>query len=312
MSAPVTIRFTDFWPGFRPEASRIFEALKASHDVTLLDEGSDAEPDILFYSCFGQRHLAADCLKIYVSGENDFPDFNVCDYALSCVPSDCGGRNLRFPIYALDGLPERRRLSDSEALDRGFCSCVVSNTANADPFRTDIADALGLYRPVAYGGRYRCTTGSPVADKDAFLSEYRFNLACENSIVPGYVTEKITDAFAAATVPIYMGDRAVRSDFNPEAYIFAGDYDSAASLADAVRRIDSDPAAYLAMLRARLRLADLQTDFDTRLADFLCRIADNPRRLTTPYGRQGMRAADSRLLGRLISRGLLKRLLRRL
>ena len=47
----------------------------------------------------------------------------------------------------------------------------------------------------------------PLTIKLKIISNHKFNIAFENSSYPGYVTEKITDAFIANTIPIYWGDK---------------------------------------------------------------------------------------------------------
>ena len=49
------------------------------------------------------------------------------------------------------------------------------------------------------------------------LQQYAFNLCPENSIYPGYITEKIPEAFGAGCVPITWVDSNVACDFNPQA-----------------------------------------------------------------------------------------------
>lgn len=44
-----------------------------------------------------------------------------------------------------------------------------------------------------------------VDDKEKKLREYKFVLALENAVFPGYITEKIFDAFFARTIPVYRG-----------------------------------------------------------------------------------------------------------
>jgi len=51
------------------------------------------------------------------------------------------------------------------------------------------------------------------------LPEYKFCLCPENSIYDGYVTEKLIDAYASGTVPIYSGDISIHKDFNPESFL---------------------------------------------------------------------------------------------
>ncbi len=51
------------------------------------------------------------------------------------------------------------------------------------------------------------------------LTKYAFNLCPENGVYPGYVTEKIPEAFAAACLPMTFVDESVTMDFNPRAFI---------------------------------------------------------------------------------------------
>ena len=55
--------------------------------------------------------------------------------------------------------------------------------------------------------------------KKDILAKYGFNLCPENGVYPGYVTEKIPEAFAAGCLPITFVDESVNVDFNPRAFI---------------------------------------------------------------------------------------------
>lgn len=291
MATSINIKFIGFWHTFDVENNPITRALRASRQVSVIPATSAETPDILFYTCFDQgEHFAYDCLKVYYTGENDFPDFNVCDYALSFVPSNCGGRNMRYPLFMLMDEFDREApvLNDDEALSRGFCSFVASATQNADRMRVVLPDFLETYKPLAYGGSFRNNVGGRVADKEAFISRYKFNLAVENSMADGYVTEKIVEPLCSATVPIYWGSREALKDFNPEAFIYAGDFNSQESLLNEVRRIDNDSNAYLAMLRAPKHLHELTMDYNTRLEEYLGGIAGRMERKIPRYGRTGI------------------------
>jgi hypothetical protein len=53
------------------------------------------------------------------------------------------------------------------------------------------------------------------------FSRYRFALVMENNAdAPGYISEKILDAFLAGSIPIYFGSRFVFEIFNPKAFVF--------------------------------------------------------------------------------------------
>lgn len=54
-----------------------------------------------------------------------------------------------------------------------------------------------------------------VADKLPILSQYKFTFCFENTIFPGYVTEKIFDAMFAGSVPVYLGAPDI-TDFIPK------------------------------------------------------------------------------------------------
>ena len=77
-----------------------------------------------------------------------------------------------------------------------FCAMVVSSGAGHKNDRDTLFDALSEYKKVDSGGKYRnnLPDGKGVADKNAFLSDYRFSIAAENSLHNGYITEKIMDA----------------------------------------------------------------------------------------------------------------------
>ena len=55
--------------------------------------------------------------------------------------------------------------------------------------------------------------------KKEVLKEFAFNLCPENSLYPGYYTEKIPEAFMSGCLPIGWADENIRADFNPKALI---------------------------------------------------------------------------------------------
>jgi hypothetical protein len=56
-------------------------------------------------------------------------------------------------------------------------------------------------------------------NKYDILQSYAYNLCPENSLYPGYVTEKIPEAFYAGSIPLTWIDPNVICDFNPAAFI---------------------------------------------------------------------------------------------
>lgn len=61
-----------------------------------------------------------------------------------------------------------------------------------------------------------------VKDRESYLrviGQYKFIITFENVSLPYYSTEKIYNAFAAGTVPIYWGDPHITEQYNPDAFI---------------------------------------------------------------------------------------------
>nr|VFJ75057.1 MAG: Glycosyltransferase family 10 (fucosyltransferase) C-term [Candidatus Kentron sp. FW] len=76
-------------------------------------------------------------------------------------------------------------------------------------------------------------------------SNYRFVMAMENRIAPGYVTEKIMNAFYAGAIPIYWGDAIVKEFFNTDAFIYVNDFDSFEACADHISNLSDEEIAWM-------------------------------------------------------------------
>lgn len=307
----ITVKFVEFWPTFDIHHNVFVDALSTRHNVSVIDDSSFNTPDLLFYSRFitsGDNHYEYNnCIKIYFTGENDIPDFNECDYALSFHQISFGPRHMRFPLYLLYEYNQALNppeISDADAINRGFCSVVLRNDKDCDPMRLKIIDAAESYKPLAYGGRFRNNVGGCVENKIEFLQNYKFNLALENSMVPGYVTEKIVEPLAAPSLPIYWGSDLAKTDFNPEAFINVSDYATLDSLLREIEYLDTNDEAYLAMLRA----PRLNTDYDFvgRLADFLDNIVTTRQTFVIPYAESAMRNRRNQLMLPLYSNRLVR------
>jgi len=69
------------------------------------------------------------------------------------------------------------------------------------------------------------SVGNYVNNKVKKASEYWFNICFENDLYPGYVTEKILEAWIAKTVPIYWGMDTAQI-LNPKAYVNLNNFES--------------------------------------------------------------------------------------
>lgn len=248
----IRIAFSDWWGGFDKNDNFICRALKDSVDFEIISDSTNV--DFLFCSIFGNDFLNYSCPRIFFTGENCVPDFNLFDYAIGFDNIAFNDRYIRLPLYAAsfeeDCQAMNNRPAIVDAFNREFCSMVVTNVNFADDYREKLFFELSKKQFVASGGRYLNNIGIPegVADKNSFLRKFKFNIACENASHIGYCTEKIVQAFAACTIPIYWGDPDVNKYFNPKAFINCNDFDSISDVVNYVLEIDSDEQKYLDML----------------------------------------------------------------
>jgi hypothetical protein len=70
---------------------------------------------------------------------------------------------------------------------------------------------------------------------------YRFVIAAENCIKPGYLTEKLMNAFISGAIPIYWGDDEVVKDFfNPDAFVNMNNFQNIEDGVNFIIALDQD------------------------------------------------------------------------
>jgi hypothetical protein len=62
-----------------------------------------------------------------------------------------------------------------------------------------------------------------IQKKEEGLNDYMFSVCIENDTHDTYFTEKVLDAFATGTIPIYKGTRNIVNHFNPQGILFLDD-----------------------------------------------------------------------------------------
>ncbi len=250
MKKEIKVKFVDFYDSYNPKEHFLYQALERKYHVVLSDK-----PDYLFFSVFGDEHLHYDCIKIFYTGENLCPDFNLCDYAIGFEYLEYQDRYMRLPNYYhpayakdLNAMLKRTSFTEEDLVQKeGFCSFVYSN-GNADPIREIFFEQLSQYKQVHSGGKFKNNIGGPVADKIEFQRKYKFCLAFENSSHPGYTTEKLIQAYASNAIPIYWGDPFVTKVFNEKSFINVGAYNTIEDAIAFIQKIDRDDSLYLEMM----------------------------------------------------------------
>jgi hypothetical protein len=259
-----TICVVNFWEGAFDGDFLDFFFRSCFGDIAYTSNPHTA--DLIVTSVFGNTQTEPDKTLAFI-GENVRPNFMGYSHSLSFDWDTYGGRNVRLPLWyarlAWDGFEQkprrdnhhnhgyeqlipikpltRPRKLDIKAKDK-FCALVANNP---EGLRINLYNSISEYKQVdGYGNMF----GRPLRkSKFAILPEYRFSLCPENSIYDGYVTEKLIDAYAGLTVPIYSGDASVIHDFNYEAFLNYQDTCNMDWFLKEIEEIDENCILYQAM-----------------------------------------------------------------
>ena len=291
MTKPVKkIKFTGFPDYHDPRCQPYYRWLSDRYELV----ESDA-PDYIIDGGQSFQHIKYDAVKILISSENEVPDFNMYDYAVASCHLDFEDRYLRVPWFAfspyLSDAINRPSEHEISLAHRKFCSFVVSNMEFGDPMRKRFFEELSKYKRVDSGGRFLNNIGDAVCNKLAFCKNYKFNIAFENSLSSGYITEKIVEAYAAKSVPIYYGSPMSKDDFREDSLIRVKSLDDINRAIEEIIRLDNDDAAYMKKISCPCSNVSSAGEYTNRIGTFLSRVFDQPilkaRRLCK-YGRQAM------------------------
>lgn len=271
----IKINFVDFWEGFDPQNNFLLESLSLQYNPVI-----DPHPDYLFYSPFGYSHLRYnEAIKIYYTGENDIPNFNYCDYAIGFQHMQFEDRYLRLPLYTIyPGFKQLKHKVLEDGLEkRAFCNFIYTNSKFATPLREQFYHQLSKYKKIDSGGRFMNNIGGPVADKIAFIKNYKFTISFENSSLSGYTTEKLMEPMRVNSLPIYWGNPTVDRDFNLGSFLCLQDYASIEKVIEEIIRLDNDDEAYIKMLSEPwFTKKQAEKDWDSELSQFLTSIIEQP------------------------------------
>ena len=130
-----------------------------------------------------------------------------------------------------------------------FAMSVVSHCGAAsqrDRIEEELTKLVGEDRVHRYG---RCgslpTPPKPISNLAGTASRYKFYLAFENSIRPGYVSEKLFVALRFGALPVYLGaPNVIRITATPS-YVNVLDFGSVAALAGHLQFLAGNETAYM-------------------------------------------------------------------
>jgi len=282
MKPTIRINFAFFWDGFTFEIfKQQFPAVFSKYNLILAER-----PEVVFfgaYSAGAYEHLRdgrfvilmprisraalaqvygnPDAVRVFITGENVEPDMDQCDFAITFSALTDHPNHFRLPLWVWDlrriGVEPhalvKRPDTDWERMARektGFCNFIYSHDV---AFRNATFTHLNQYRRVDAAGRCMNNMGGATVPggmmgKIDFIRRYKFTLAVENAIWPGYSTEKLVEPMVAGSIPIYVGDPNVGNDFNSASFINFSQFNTMKEMKEFVRHIDNDQEEYIDML----------------------------------------------------------------
>jgi len=182
---------------------------------------------------------------------------------------------------------------------KSFALSIISDchaTSQRQYYIDHLVAYLGHDRVHQYG---RCGTRSlpppPVTNAARTIEKYKFFLAFENTIMPGYVTEKLFTVLNMGIVPVYLGAPDAPNITVTPSFIRAADFGNPKELAEYLLHLDAHPDEYM-------RYHAWRTDpnaFDPAYLDLVARQMPGQTELHTyrghGYSKYARRAACCRL-----------------
>ena len=258
----VKLNFVGFWNGFNPETNLLYKIICKYYDVEISED-----PDYIICSVFPDKngHFYPYCkcpqVRIMYSGENFIPDFNLVDYAVSSYPLSLLDRHFSFPVCLnnygnhFDELWKKERKFDSSILlDKPYFANFIFSHESENGLRGEFYNRLSQYKRIESPGSFlnNIRLDYPISFVDNtkidFQRKSKFTICFESTLHEGFVTEKITDAFLADTIPIYFGSSTVKEIFNEDAFLYCSDKIEFDELINRIIELDCNDQEYIKML----------------------------------------------------------------
>jgi hypothetical protein len=242
MDNPEQIWFTGFIRHHFPDAVdqirfySVFGPRKALDDgfrgIRIFYTGENVEPRVR-YDKLEEREEKAAGWNARMEAFSDYCADQV-DLALGFGTHPEIHNYLRFPFWLIrhfqpgddPELIQQRLTAIDQAWRQTDChtrrDAVVIASHDFFGTRKFISDGLCGHVNIEYDGKWRNNSNRLwnefANNKDLLMQNFRFNICPENMDADGYVTEKIFDAYAAGTIPIYHGSKG-----HPEQEIVSDD-----------------------------------------------------------------------------------------
>jgi hypothetical protein len=258
MTSEGNIQFSNFWPDFDEENNFILEALADQEVFSPIEITSvfGSPPQSMLDRVLSRivptpknHYSGIKPRRVWFTGENIRPPVgNHFDSFVSFDQDTYGGVNFYFPLLYAELLLRERQWSMRRGIDvdknellkqrqspKTKDKFVCAFISNLEPVRMRALDELRKYGEVDVYGPHSLNTQ---ISKYETAKEYKFMLCFENDLYPGYLTEKLLDAYMCETIPLYRGLFGQEEHVNQKALINAANFDSLGSFCDYVGKMN--------------------------------------------------------------------------
>jgi hypothetical protein len=250
----VNVSFENFWPGFDKSNNFFISVLEnlLSSNVAVSESKS---ADLIICSVFSSNPIQkvikkkSSAITWFYTGENVRPNYDAYD-AIFSFDYSSRANAFRLPLWWMY-LDLNRASSEDSLWDNMINPWTLdkprSTFLSEECFRS-VSAFIGNQTRVraaaiekipsnfSFEG-FGSSFSNPVSSKMAYRGKFGFNICFENSYFPGYHTEKLLQAWAMGSVPLYYGSKTVSLDFNPSSFINLADYDSFDDFWDFIRSL---------------------------------------------------------------------------
>lgn len=260
---------------FSPE---IFDILSERYELIECED-----PDYVICSVFDNpyEYCKYPQVRLFISGENYTPDFNLVDYAIGyddihfedrfCNHKDC---------FCEDYNKYKRILTVDDVRGKEYFANFIIGHESENCIRGDFFKELSKYKRVESPGRFMNNMPDGLIigrdRKLEFQSKTKFTICFESTSYNGFCTEKLKDAFLANTIPIYFGDPHVTRIFNPNAFIICNGREDFTRTIEKVISLDKNDDYYLDMVNQPMYQPNVVEEHYKELREFLFHIFDQP------------------------------------
>lgn len=254
-SRNMKIAHANFWPTFSLHNGLVKHLLDQAFGEWE-ESLSQKDADLILASVYPHAPTAFPNKTVAFIWENMRPDYRFYPFSISSDFDDYGGHNVRCPVWysQIQWSPDMvlpkpsgggaHNLEPLVSLNTlmtprteqfvprpKFCAMVASAY---EPHRMVMA---GMVSSISQVDPYGRAFGKEIDPRSKYeiLKDYTFSLCFENSIFPGYYTEKPLHAWVAGTIPLYFADGGVAEDFNPLCFLNRYKYYNTKEFLDAVK-----------------------------------------------------------------------------